>query len=62
MSLELTDTHCTCNNISYREIIHLVDKHEDVKTVEQLQEYCSCANQCELCRPDIQKIIDYFRK
>jgi len=61
MGLELTGTHCSCNNISYKEIIHLVDKHEDIKTIEDLQQYCSCADRCETCKPDIQKIIEFFK-
>jgi len=62
MGLELTGTHCSCNNVSYKEIIHLVNKHEDIKSIESLQQYCSCVDRCELCKLDVQKIIDFFRK
>jgi len=62
MGIELTDTHCTCNNISFKEIVHIVDKHKDIESIESLQRYCTCANKCPVCINDIQKIIDFFRK
>lgn len=62
MEIELADTHCTCNNTSYKEIIHLVNKQRDVKTIEDLQNYCRCADRCNRCTTDIQEIIDFFRK
>ena len=61
MSLELDGTHCVCNNVSFKEIIHLVDKHEDIKTIEDLQQYCHCADKCSYCESDVQKIIDHFK-
>jgi len=61
MELKLTNTHCVCNKLSYKEIIHLVDKHEDIKTIKDLQQYCSCADRCNRCKLDIKKIIDFFR-
>jgi bacterioferritin-associated ferredoxin len=61
MKLSLKRTHCTCNNISYREIIHIVDKHEDIKNINTLQQYCCCADRCNKCSTDVQKIIDFFR-
>ena len=61
MSFELDGTHCVCNKVSFKEIIHLVDKHEDIKTIEDLQQYCNCADRCELCKTDVKKIIDFFR-
>jgi len=62
MGLELDNTRCVCNNISYKEIIHLVDKHEDINSIEGLQQYCNCADRCSKCSDDVQKIIDFFRK
>ena len=61
MGLEVINTHCGCNNISYKEIIHLVDKHEDIKTIKDLQQYCYCTDKCTQCQTDVQKIIDFFR-
>jgi len=53
---------CSCNNISYKEICHIVDKHDDVKSIDDLQQYCYCADKCNNCRSDIEEIIDLFRK
>lgn len=55
------DGSCTCNNITYREIIHLVDKHDDIKSIEDLQQYCHCADRCSRCYSDIKEIIDLLR-
>ena len=61
MGIELDNTHCTCNNISYKEIQYIVDRHKDIKDIKDLQWYCACANKCSSCKTDIQKIIDFFR-
>lgn len=57
---DLIGTYCVCNNITYKEIQHIVHKHENIKTIKDLQQYCNCANKCSLCKPDIEKIIKHF--
>ena len=59
---QLVGTYCVCYNVSYSEVCSLVRNMKSINTIEHLQNYICCAKDCKLCQPDLQKIINYYRK
>ena len=59
---QLTGSYCVCFNISYKEISLLVRNIKTIKSLKDVQNYFACGSKCELCCPDIQKIVDFYRK
>ena len=62
LKAQLVGTYCSCFNIQYNEIALFVSNIKSINTIEDLNNYMVCCKQCKLCCPDIQKIIDYYKK
>ena len=58
----LAGSYCVCNNVSYNEISLFVRNMKSMKDLEMLRKYFPVADKCKLCYPDLQKIIDFYRK
>jgi NifU-like protein len=56
-SLLAGEVVCTCFGVTDKEIQRVV-KENDLKTVEQVTNYCKAGGGCGGCHSDIQKIID----
>lgn len=57
----LIGSYCVCYNINYDEIADVVANTDNIKSLDDVQRYFVCGLKCKLCRPDIEKIIHYYR-
>ena len=58
----LQGSYCVCYNISYNEISIFVRNNKEIKTLEDVMRYFACCGKCQLCCPDVQKIVDFYNK
>lgn len=52
---------CVCNNISNKDIIKYISTNTSAK-ITDVSKDLSCCNQCEICKYDIQDILDQNTK
>ena len=52
---------CVCNNISNKDIIKYININK-TNNFKDVSENLSCCNQCEVCKYDIQDILDQYNK
>ena len=57
---QLVGSFCVCHNVGYDEIDALVCNAE-IKNIDKLKTMIVVCSNCERCKPDIQKIIDYHK-
>lgn len=49
---------CVCNNISNKDILKYISLNKN-SNFESLSKNLPCCNQCEVCKYDIQDLIQY---
>jgi len=60
LAAQLKGVYCPCHNITYNEIA-LIIKNVKIRSIEELRRYMYIGR-CEKCKPDIEKIIEYYRE
>ena len=51
---------CTCFGVTEEEIVRVINEN-DLKTVEDVTNYCKAGGGCGSCRGEIEKIIEHFQ-
>ena len=62
LAKQLVGTYCICFNITYSEISSVVKNIKSINSIQDLNRYMVCCQKCTLCCPDIEKIINFYKK
>ena len=58
----LSDSYCYCFDVSFNEISIFLRNNPYVKTLQDVKKHLACCGGCQRCCPDVQKIVEFYRK